>query len=680
VNLLAGEGAAKTRLHDALKARQDIHALLESNPPPESRSGDVATMDHDFDAAIAALGARHPLSVVDHRDEDAQAYLAEADRLAATLRAAVAGKPRGAAEIEDVKQDWDNIQPVLQKIAVLPNTLPPQETGLAAKLDAFLLRFRQRMLQNPAVIVAAEAETERGRMALDESAGEGEAARELALTTKLWLRRSALFLNRALTSYRSALVEAGWMLNTDTVLRERAAHDDMAPEFRAEIVADLDQAAAQMDGEAWLDNWKNAHFLVNKAWTAQVRGVTQTFKARVDETIAAVNRQTDTGDIEALMAQAQAAPKPHTPAMKQAFLNQTLALWRGHVAKLDEAEWRDKLTHEIDTLQALVSAGKIMDAAQRYHGLLNDWAALNAHLVERAIDRLDHPRCLEMFADLQRNTAGIEAILRERPPGGNIGSWDRQLDAIRLDMQRDGPDAETVTHDCSEKLLNVEGRVNALSGTMFAATLTDIPLNAVTRVRLAEASGVAEAISATQANKDNPRNLMLAAATPFGERVVGRTVTFSLRGADPVWGSSARVRVYFGDDSAPFEANAEQLRQGREISHEYTTALTAHLNVSASEAPGPGGGTATILGEGNATILVAPSPVTGAQVVADEFLNLRFGLALLISLTVYYWRYQNRSSVFGARGYDYVEAFALGFAANAAVSTFPSSITGLAPK
>ena len=528
-------------------------------------------------------------------------------------------------------------------------------------------------------MTTAEIATELGRMDLYESAGEGDAARDLALTTRLWLRRSALFLNRALTSYRSALVQGGWMINTDTALRERAAHDDLSPDSRREILADLDAAAGQMDGDPWLENWKEANRLFNRAWTAQVRGTNQTLKARVDEAIAAVNRQTDTSDIDAVMSQAQAAPKPHTLAMKQATMTQILALWRTHLAAQDDPETAGRIGHEIDAVQALVNAGRISDTPLAYRVLLDDWTALGAQLVQRAVARLDHPRCLEIFADLQRDTAAIEAMLRERPPGQAVPEWDRQLDQIRLDMQREGPDSETVTQDCSKPLVAIEKRTTDLSGAIFAAGLIDVPLPASTRIRLAEASGVAEAISAAQANKDHPRVLTLDAVTPASERVVGRTMTFVVHGADPVWGSAARISVDFGDGTPAFEANAEQIRQGRQITHDYKSALTAHLTVSAESMQEPGA-PAVILGAGKATVLIAPSPVTAAQKLADEFINFRFGLALLISLTVYYWRYHNRTTVFGARGYDYVEAFALGFAADAAVANFPDAIKAFAPK
>ena len=61
------------------------------------------------------------------------------------------------------------------------------------------------------------------------------------------------------------------------------------------------------------------------------------------------------------------------------------------------------------------------------------------------------------------------------------------------------------------------------------------------------------------------------------------------------------------------------------------------------------------LGEGGTTLLIAPSPVSRAQRLADDFLNLRFATALLIALIVYYWRYHSKTAIFGARSIDYDE-------------------------
>jgi hypothetical protein len=330
--------------------------------------------------------------------------------------------------------------------------------------------------------------------------------------------------------------------------------------------------------------------------------------------------------------------------------------------------------HQIDAIQALVAAGKLPDVSAPYRALLNDWVAWNGHLVQRGEDRMEHAHCLEIYADLQRNTGAIEAALRQRPPGADLDKWDRALDQLRLDMLRDGPDAETVSQNCVDPLLAINKRANTLSATIFAATLVDTPLPALTLVRLAESSGVAAAIDATEANKDRPRTLTLDTPAPPSDRIVGRPLIFSIGGTNTVWGPSTTISVDFGDGTPAFAANAEALRQGRQIIHQYDAALTAHLTVTATEDPKPGETTGTVLGQGNATILIAPSPVTRAQVIADEFINLRFALALLIALTVYYWRYHSRAATFGARGYDYVEAFALGFAADAAVSQLPQAI------
>ncbi len=86
----------------------------------------------------------------------------------------------------------------------------------------------------------------------------------------------------------------------------------------------------------------------------------------------------------------------------------------------------------------------------------------------------------------------------------------------------------------------------------------------------------------------------------------------------------------------------------------------------------------TALGAGTAPLFVLPSPVSAARQLADFFFNSRFILALAIAGIVYYWRFESRDRVFGARGFDYVEAFALGFTVDAAVSKLPAEIAKLA--
>lgn len=677
VNLLQGEGAIRTTLHDALQARQDIHTVLETNPAPQSRAADVELMDRDFDQAITILSQRRQASVVDHREAEAQPHLDEATKIAARLRADLAGLPRGQAEIQDVQRDWTALQSTLQQIAALPQSVPSQNApGFGGRLDAFLVAYRNRALRDPAAVMVAEMSTELGRMNLEEAAGEGDAARDLALNTRVWLERSALFLQRELTLYRTAVIQAGWMLNTDRILRDRAAKDDLLPDDRAAILSALDQAEAKLAGTATYEDFRDANRLIDAAWTAQVRGSANMAKIKVDQAIASANKQTDDTDVTDLMGKLQAEPGPHTMKTKQDGLSQIIALWRTHVSTVTDAPTRDSLQHQLDSMQSLVSAGKLMDASAIYRTFLNDWAKWNGRLVDQGVDQIDHPRCLEYVSDLQRNAASIEATLRELPASPQVTAWDRSLDQIRLDLLRQGPDVEAVSSNCMTPLIDIGKRTVTLSGDLFTAGLVDVPLPAATRLRLAQESGVASAIDLTSANMNRPRNLGLQVLTPMEERVVGRDLSFTVTGADPVWGSSTTIQVDFGDGSAPFVANAEAVRQSGPIVHQYAAPVTVRLSVTATEDPKPGEATGTLLGQGNTTALILPSPVTRARIIADEFLNLRFALALLIAMTVYYWRYHNRTTIFGARGYDYVEAFALGFAVDAAVSRLPQAIAG----
>lgn len=82
-------------------------------------------------------------------------------------------------------------------------------------------------------------------------------------------------------------------------------------------------------------------------------------------------------------------------------------------------------------------------------------------------------------------------------------------------------------------------------------------------------------------------------------------------------------------------------------------------------------------GDGIATVLETPSPQTRLERLSDDLLNLHFALSMAIALVVYYWRYSNKTAIFGAKNYDYVEAFALGFAANAAVDKLPDILAKL---
>jgi len=680
INLFTGEGTVKTRLHGALQARQDIHTALEDRPASQRRAGMLAAMDQDFDTAIAILGERHPISIVDHRGPEAEAHLTAARAAAATLTADMAGQRRGAAEIADLRQEWSDLKATLAKIGALgPQAADTPAPDFAGKLNTFLLRYQARFLQGPMAALSDETGTAFGRMELADAAGEGDAARDTALNTRRWLRRSARQLNTNLGLYRAAIVASGWMLITDRVMRDRALHDDLTPDARQRILTRLDAAVSQMDGAAWLPQWGEAHRLLNAAWTEQVRGASETLLRQVHDALGVSNQRTDTTDVEDLSATLGAQGGHPSPEAKQASLRQILALWQAHVAGLDDPAQRATLQGQLDAVTALVDAQAFDKLSPAYHAVVDGWLAWGVLDRQRAIDRVNHPHCLEHYADTQRTMAAVEASLREMPPGPRTGTWDVELDRLRVDMQRQGPDSEVVGTDCLTPLLDLSGRANALSADIFTAGIADVDLPASTRLRLARESGVEAAIATTLAQVDHARTLDLKVVTPEAERIVGRILAFTVERRDPVWGASTVVTVDFGDHTPAFRASAEHLRAGASITHAFTSTVTQHLTVRAEEAGAPGK-PVEVLGEGEATVLVAPSPLTAAQRLADAFINARFGLALLVALTVYYWRYHNRTTVFGARGFDYVEAFALGFAADLAVDKLSDRLADFVPK
>jgi hypothetical protein len=677
-NFFAAEGETQQRLGEALAARQEIHAALESNPPPQSRAGDIEAMDRDFDAAILVLGQRRGLSYIDHRATEAVGRLKAAEAVANQLRHDASGQPRGAGEVLDIERDDEDLQKVLGRLETLSRPASIAEgQDLAGRLDAFLLRYRSRFLQAPVAWIREEAASEAVRVRLAFAAGEGDTAREIAFNTRRWLRRSARSLNGALAGYRGALVLSGSMVANDQALRARLMRPDFPADARGRIDTMLDAAAATLTDTAWLPEWASAHRQIDEARTLFTRAYTGWIEQRLSDGIAKVDAATNTDDIDRLVENLQAAPD-HSLAAKRAGLTQVLSLWRGHVAGVVEPAERDKLAVLLDRLTPIVSDGDLTATGPIYRELTDAWAAWNIRLVQQIRDGLDHQRCLDLFADLQRDTGAIEASLRERPAGAEVQQWDQRLDLIRLEMQRRGPDAETVNPDCVGPLLALDKKSIDLSGDILAATIADLEVPVTTRLRLAEASGLAGAVEATQ-TQARIRDLKLTIATPADERQVGRAITLSVERMDPVWGTGVSIHVDFGDGSAPFAATAEQLRQGRLISHDYATPATRHLSVTSLEdaATDSGDPAEAVLGEGSATILVAPSPVSLAERLADDFLTLRFGFALLIALVVYYWRFQSRTAIFGAKSFDYVEAFALGFVANGAALKLPDVLEKL---
>jgi hypothetical protein len=83
-----------------------------------------------------------------------------------------------------------------------------------------------------------------------------------------------------------------------------------------------------------------------------------------------------------------------------------------------------------------------------------------------------------------------------------------------------------------------------------------------------------------------------------------------------------------------------------------------------------------LLGEGATTLDIGPDPISNARRLAGLFFNLRFALALVVGLLIQGWRLYGERP-FGAQRRDYLEAFAVGFAAHAGVDGLAAALPGL---
>jgi hypothetical protein len=155
---------------------------------------------------------------------------------------------------------------------------------------------------------------------------------------------------------------------------------------------------------------------------------------------------------------------------------------------------------------------------------------------------------------------------------------------------------------------------------------------------------------------------------------VGRPIRFEIEGLDPAWGASVQIAIDYGDHSTPASLSAEDVRKQPFI-HTYRVPPADRVKVAAAMAF-RGSSLEPIdnlLGRGSLKFDVRVSPVSLAQSVADTFVNARFMLALLIASLVYYWQFQAKERSFGSRSLDYVKAFALGVAVEAAVANLPEA-------
>ena len=682
LKLLTGEGDVQEKTREVLRARAEIHTFLQRDPPPQRRADAVAEIDRNLDEAVRTLARPRPLSVVDRRIVDADAALSAARDGFAKLQDMLSKIPPGTAEVADVTEDWGGLQERMRSLATLENLAAAPAVGLAAHAAVLLHGAWERVIGQPLQWVAADLGPQLERVRLAQAAGETDRARAMALATRAWLRRAADDLDRRLATMIGLNLIAGRMVVSDAWVRRLAASDELSPEQRSALLDQLAAADADLAAGATLADLSAATRAVEDTETEADRYRAEALKTRVQAVADAAAAEISTELMDTAMAELRTIPHP-TTEQKAAALIRMLEVWRGQLGVVRDTESRTRMATAIDAAEAAAKRADLTATMQAVHGLEQVWQAYLPRHVTAASAIAVAPVCRDWRdRNLQQlvETANYVKLQSGRP---EIADWERRLDRARRGLLAVLPEAATTPDACLGPVMENGREVIAVSQEVFTRELGDVPIPPKARLDAAENSGVAAAIALSQRLMTEPRDLKLAPQTPEEDRIAGQPVVFSLGGLDPDWGSGVGVVVDWGDGTAPLQTDAETLRQGDRLEHSYNEVRTVHaiavaadrfLSAPAGTVPRPDG---PELGRGVTEVFVHPSPATTAERLADIFLTAQFGLALLIASVVYFWRYHAGPRVFGTRGFDYVEAFALGFAAYAAVTHLPKVLSDL---
>jgi hypothetical protein len=393
---------------------------------------------------------------------------------------------------------------------------------------------------------------------------------------------------------------------------------------------------------------------------------------RVRAELATLEAETGMDDIETALAREQASP-PRNAAEKIAGLRRILEVWRAKIARVSNEAVRRELGEDVDAVTAILDKGDLQETGPRYKALLDAWTAWGMRRVRETTAAVMAPYCEEdRQFDLVR-VAQITETLRQKEPRPELVQWERELDRIHSDTLAVDAKALTEGPECRSRLEAIEKRTLDLGNEIFRVETLDAP------IPLGAQRAALELLGLDARALEGPRALKIEVQAPPEQRVAGRRLTFTLGNVDPAWGTGVTIAVNFGDDTPPFRASAEAVARGQPIEHVYEKARpSVTVRVAAAQADDPLADTAHTLGQGVLPLTIDPSPIGTARLLADSFLNIRFLVALLIASVIYYWRFQSSKRVFGARSFDYVEAFALGFVVNAAVVDLPASLAKLA--
>jgi hypothetical protein len=683
LNLLDSESGVKGELSRALRARDAAHQLLPS-PAPPSLSALAENVNHDFDAAIDTLQKPREPSFVDHRSKDSEEPLKAAQEMTASLRKILTEKPRSAIELSDLQNQWRDLKDVFDALAKLYLVSAPAGSSLQERLGAFDAWAADRLLRTPIDYYARDFPAQIVKVRLLYAGGRDADAALEAGAVRRQMRRAGDSVSKLARRLTFFIQNSANNITSVTRIREQVETPGFPPDRRAAILKSVDSAASLLSGPF---NWsmrRDVDRLIEDSATETLRSAKDAVIAGVEAAGAQEAREDSLETVQAVIdegAKLKRGPDGKTDIKEKIALQRRIVdAWRNRLATLPGPN-PPTLVAEIEAMEKALDANDLETFRTGMLRLRDQWSAYRSSRAETLNAKAAAPFCLRVRGDL---VIGLEAArqssrLLEGDP--DIMRWEGELDRLRIATDATPDVAEKMGPDCIKSLVGLSRDLGRLRNEIWSAMWNAATLPDATRKELAGQLGAMLTPQALANLTTATRQLSIEVETPKEERYAERPIEFKIGNLGPNWGPGVLLGIDFGDAQRAF-ASAEELRQ-KLLTHAYASPKTVKLiSVVAADSfkPGTLEPARKLFGEGRLeSLVINPSPISLARQLSDQLFNARFAVALLLASLLYFWRFHVQKSVFGARVFDYAEAFALGFVVSLAVNELPQRLAEFAP-
>lgn len=681
-SVMDSESTTRRQLGEALQLRQEIHENVEQVPAALATKLPMADFDREVDGAIALLGQHRPWSFVDRRVSEAKQHLEAARQTAEKLRSASNVRALGDADYNELVRQWSELREMFDTVSKQFSGTPPVGDSFAARLDAFDAWTVQRLLTPMLGYLGNVFPYNVARVRLLYLAGRGEEANALAETTRRGMRRSADYVREQVEQLAFFREAAALNLATEQRLRRRLSSNLVSTDRRATLERALDEATALLRPPF---DWSERRLLNQRI----EKLATDVALAEQESSLAAVARARDREEAEDSIAEIQpvldqGASLPRgvdgkiEPEAKFAWLQRLVGAWKDRLAHFPEPN-PPELSGPLSALEQAVNVRDLDQINARQRALLEAWQVYSTERALKAIAQALAPYCLSMREDILSSLGSVQEELRVLGSHPQQAAWENQMEALRMQATGLPDSAERMNKDTFAELCDLSGSVFALSNEVASAHWDRAALSAASKQWLATELRASLTPATLKNLLAELRPLEIKSLSFAGAQYEGRELRFQLLNLDPAWKNGVELTFDFGDGAVQ-TLNAEEHMLGRAFAHTYVRRGSYTLSAfarSCAETASPTD--VRKLGVAPPQPLeIGVSPIASAEFWADAFFNLRYGIALLFSVGLYFWRFETRAAVFGANLLDYAQAFALAFAASAAANA-PNAIAGLFP-